>query len=695
MKLFSSARRAQIRTLLIPIAHLSVLQRIVIAFFAVSFFMLFVGDGKQHIVDLLGAIFAISAFYFAGTQTKPVNTIPKYVQLFWTVYIGWSLLSVPFSMSIGYSVTALARICIAYMLYIVIIQHARSGDIQLFAKGLSVFTVLATGVSFFLFLHPGMFTLPSMNLLYPTYGHNHLADILLFALPISYHDLLHQKSYRSVLFLCFIALGFSITFSRGALFIAGLYILFETGLFWTKLNKPFRMAFVIIGFIFVQSLLLFSFTGFQSKTPQSGINLSRLTTKPTFKLDGRLGYWQQAISGFTHSPIMGNGPGSFFLISKLYQKRPQAYSWFAHNFPLETLTEIGIIGFFIVYSFIAVHGIKLRQNLFIPPEKSPENAARTTLFHGIFLTSIYSLIEFNLNYLLIWMVFWSACAFVMTSDRSTTVIKHRDLVLPKTIVLFVLYFYISSILILLIPKKNLYKTTLPLYITPYSVNLVTSLLDNLPKEQTLTDPQLRLITIFHRNDPEVNERLGQFYEKRKRVSEADFFYQRTLAADPRNTRLHNDYFKFLLKSGESTDKIHQELKRLDTIYLQEKDSKILHAITSRETLEKAFTEENITENFPSQDYYVNLYHRMGLSLLPEKADIVKDLWFIMYRQNPGWSYFYIDFASLMKYRFNDTSSAGEILLTCQNDNNAGKHCHEYTVDSLPSYSVLRNNVVLN
>ncbi len=689
------AVRALTGTLRSSITHMSVLQRIIIAFFTVSFLMLFVGDGKQHVVDLLGSIFAISAYYYASVQAKPINTIPRYIHFLWIAYIGLSLTSTIFSISIGYSVSALVRIAIAFILYGVVIRHTRPGDIVTFLTSLSVFTVFATGISFLLFLQPSFLKLPSMNLLYPTYGHNHLADILLLALPISFHSLLNRRSYKSALFFCIVVLGFSITFSRGALFIAGLYIVFQTGLFWAKLNVRYRIAFAMIGFIFIQSLLIFSFTSVHSNIASSGITMSRLAVKPSFRLDARKGYWQQAISGFTRSPFLGNGPGTFYLLSKLHQNLPQKYSWFAHNFPLETLAELGIIGLIIIYILIAIPGIALGRNILFPHEKSPQEAARTILFHGIVLSSIYSLIEFNLNYLLIWMIFWFGCAFVFPPVRTPFSNRMGNTLLSKIVILFLLYYYGTSILILLIPGDTRYSTKLPLYITPYSMHLVTSLLDGLPKEQILTARELGLIKIFHKLDPEVNEHLARFYMARDHMSDADYFFQQSLTGDPQNTNTHNEYFKFLFASGESTEKIYNHIRRLDRIHLSDEDDNALSLAASGKLLEKAFTKENITESVPTPDYYVNLYHRIGLSLLPEEADTVKQLWLIMYHQNPGWSHFYIDFAGLMKYGYNDTVLAEEILQTCQKNTNAGRHCQEFTVETLPTHSVLREHTSFN
>lgn len=657
--------------------------------------MLFVGDGKQHVIDLLGSIFAISAYYYAYTHNKTTHIIPKYIHAFWIAYIGISVLSSIFSISPAYSFTALVRLSIAYLLYDIFFRYSHAGDTQTFMKWLAVFTVVSIILSMGLLLNSNFIFISSMNLLYPTYGHNHLANILLFALPTFFHTLISDKSRKNFILFIIFSIGLLATFSRGALFIAGMYILFQTGIFWKKLKFQYRLALAILGFAFIQSLLVFSYISKNPTHTANDTSIFRLAAKTSLKLDSRIEYWGQAVSGFFRSPLVGNGPGTFFLISKQYQKVPKNYSWFAHNLPLETLAETGLIGFLILFTFIGLLVLSHRKNALFSQEKTQAESARTVIFHGIVLTIMYSLIEFNLNYLLLWMLFWTATGLIFPVPKIHNSDKKQIPWLSKITIAFLLYFYVSSLITLIIPKDVLKHSKVLIYVTPYSVYGVNTYIDNIPDESTLSVFDLALIEKFHTEDPEIHGHLARYFEMRGDKDRADYYFQQTLLRDPQNFQEHNNYFKFLLSSDGNSEKIIKHLQRLDSIHASENDQQILSSFHTSKYAARLFTKENLTENSSTPDYYVNLYHRMGLSLLPFDSDAVKQIWEIMYRMYPGWSYFYIDFAGLMKYRYNDTAFAEKILRTCQQEKDAGRHCKEFTIETLPTHSILRPDVPLS
>jgi O-antigen ligase len=106
-------------------------------------------------------------------------------------------------------------------------------------------------------------------------------------------------------------------------------------------------------------------------------------------LESRLPYWTQAIRSIQMNPWFGQGPGTFLLISKQFQKTPDTNSWFAHSYLLQTFSEVGVFGFiafiFLIVISLQASGINLNKQAILSTE-------RTAAMLGVVLVLIYRLI---------------------------------------------------------------------------------------------------------------------------------------------------------------------------------------------------------------------------------------------------------------------------------------------------------------
>ncbi|MBI3385639.1 hypothetical protein HY031_00990, partial [Candidatus Gottesmanbacteria bacterium] len=151
-------------------------------FFTVA---LFLGDGKQHTVDVFAAAVILLSLAAARYWRMLQRPIPLHAQIFWLALIGYYIARTIASDSVGYSITATMRIIDAYLVYTLFYSIASLRALRLFVYGIVGVACVAVGAAALLLLAPDIATqLPSMNLLYGTYRHNHLADVLVFALPV-------------------------------------------------------------------------------------------------------------------------------------------------------------------------------------------------------------------------------------------------------------------------------------------------------------------------------------------------------------------------------------------------------------------------------------------------------------------------------------------------------------------------------
>ncbi len=227
---------------------------------------------------------------------------------------------------------------------------------ELTLHGLLIVPTALTLVSAVCFFVPGLGSLlPPTNVLYPTYGHNHLNALLLLLYPLAWLFAVRIRSVYAWFIVSIFTVGFIISFGRTALWIAVLQVaaLFVYFSFYTKQGLPknilFRMSGAVILCLIIFTLLMLptthTLTAFKQEYLCSGqvpMKVQQLMCKDML-LENRVLYWKQAIRAFFDYPLYGYGPGTFGLISTKYRQLPQLKTLYAHNGFLEIFAQSGLI----------------------------------------------------------------------------------------------------------------------------------------------------------------------------------------------------------------------------------------------------------------------------------------------------------------------------------------------------------------
>lgn len=196
--------------------------------------------------------------------------------------------------------------------------------------------------------------LPGMNLLHATYGHNHLAALLLLVIPLSWwlasESVKKGQSHRWWLLPLVFNLGLLFSFGRVAVAVGLVQFLV---IFW-QLNKnnllqnhllKFLLKFLLGLFL----IILLSNTFFSTITlfkPKFACPVPRFRRQlcKSISTESRPEYWQWAVKIIQNNFWLGSGPGTFGLAAKKYYRDPFSGSAYAHNAFLEFLAEMGIAG---------------------------------------------------------------------------------------------------------------------------------------------------------------------------------------------------------------------------------------------------------------------------------------------------------------------------------------------------------------
>ena len=114
--------------------------------------------------------------------------------------------------------------------------------------------------------------------------------------------------------------------------------------------------------------------------------LTPYLTNDPIPTDARIAFAKQALLGIKTSPLIGTGPGTFFLLSKRYAQHASQVSVSSHNILLDVLSEYGVLG---TLAFVALI-------IFVVKNASTEGLRRPFLA-SVVLTLLLGLVEQSMD----------------------------------------------------------------------------------------------------------------------------------------------------------------------------------------------------------------------------------------------------------------------------------------------------------
>jgi O-antigen ligase len=225
---------------------------------------------------------------------------------------------------------------------------------------------------FFRFNPNSALVIPGMNLLHATYGHNHIAALLIMLLPIAWFYLFKNMSKFLIFIIVLLSFGLLFSFGRIAVFVGFVELLIIIFFHRKKIlkNKIIKKLFIFIFGFFSLVLIvqiLFSLNLVDDLCPTQFF--SKQLCKP-LKTEMRPKYWSRSLKTVKKYPGFGSGPGTYSLAEKKYLDKPGSGTAFAHNSFLQVGAEEGIIGgvlfvFLMFYLlFLAIsENIKKKSNI--------------------------------------------------------------------------------------------------------------------------------------------------------------------------------------------------------------------------------------------------------------------------------------------------------------------------------------------
>ncbi|MDP2935872.1 MAG: O-antigen ligase family protein [Dehalococcoidia bacterium] len=248
----------------------------------------------------------------------------------------------------------------------------------------------------------GNLALPVMNSIFG--NKNHFGGYLLLLLPLALALYLGSASGREKLaygtVAVFLGSTFMLTYSRGAWFASVPALALVAWAFRGRPRAlvgwlaPIGAASVLVAFLISQS----SLTQTLDLGYQGAIAVARAASGSEGQdtLAPRLDYWQGAIRIMASRPFSGSGLGTYEAVFPTYQRDPQFYSRFTHNFFLQIGAEAGALALIISLVLFGILGVAwVTQLLRTAEARTPPQGLLVGLAAGLIASSLHNLVELD------------------------------------------------------------------------------------------------------------------------------------------------------------------------------------------------------------------------------------------------------------------------------------------------------------
>lgn len=409
-------------------------------------------------------IFSLFAFFFLIYKNhldfSKVGNLGKIISA-WFLFLLSLLFSSFFTHSVPLTLNQLAFYFLSFNFFIFFTLFKKSKLIvEVIIYAVTYVVVALNIISLFLFFFPKYsYPIPEMNLVYSSYGHNHLGALLIMVIPVfCFYSAKFWSENKKKLFYAMTALLFLsiinliVSFGRVVIFIGFLEILVLGLVFYKNVifkKTLFKLLYSILVFAFLIILSLsFSLSVFPSIGKEKfckSVVADDLQNKICKDLseEARLSYWTTAWNGIVDNFLTGYGPGTYNLVNTKYVLSPTNNTSYAHNAYLQTFAEGG---FFVFISFLILMLLNLYQSV-----KTTLGESQPSLNHAILigLVAIFFnvLLDFDWSFLGIFIT--TLLFFVIVLHKQRKNVNNQTFFNNVLIKITKVVFYFSNFLLIL------------------------------------------------------------------------------------------------------------------------------------------------------------------------------------------------------------------------------------------------------
>lgn len=354
-----------------PIVHFSRRDSLILIMVTLMTFGWLTG-GRESAAFLLNAVFSFGLIaILVRSKWRTVAKLEKPTIYFLMAFVGWLFISLLWSINRFNSILMLLSYAEATIIFLVIRNYATTDRFKRALTALLIISATVLSVIGIFYYLTGTYDRAISLFYWP----NPLAAYLLPSFLLSLHYYIIEKKGLHLGLTVVIGTTIVLTFSRASLIIVAISL--GALILVLKDRKRVLQSVCLTATVGIVLAILLSFTRthlFKHKiiNLSSRLGESSQTTTPN-SLSDRLHYWRGAVQIFSFRPIEGVGTGNFKALYPKYQQRVISASSDAHNYYLQTLAELGLIGLllligvivFIIRNFIRTQPRPLDKVIFI------------------------------------------------------------------------------------------------------------------------------------------------------------------------------------------------------------------------------------------------------------------------------------------------------------------------------------------
>jgi O-antigen ligase len=339
--------------------------------------------------------FIATSFLFISLKNKIQINVQGFIFLLFLIF---AAISTIFSVSFSRSILEFFKYISVFQILIIVTNYNQNKkqytDIIILTLLVNTVILSLFNILFRLFHFRFLTTSVIVNLFYSPYGHNHIADLLTLALPLSFYLFRNSapknKVIYGILLLFLIFTGF-LSYSR--------FIYIYTIFLFVWQSDVIKKRKLIIIPVIISFFYLFITIISLLNIDKPFLNLPKQFFKPV-KSELRLDYLKEASIQFQTNPLLGTGLNTFYHWSVRYQNNPNDWSHFVHNHFFEMFSETGLFGglLFLFFIFLLLFH-KIRN---IPDKDEP---IRIFIFIALCGAVIQNLLDFSWHFLSLFVYF--------------------------------------------------------------------------------------------------------------------------------------------------------------------------------------------------------------------------------------------------------------------------------------------------
>lgn len=609
----------------------------------------------RNLFLILPLLFLLTGFILKEFNFK---NIISWQNILWFIFLFFIFSSTIASVSIIRSLPEFFQFLSAFLFFQLFLLTAQKENLRWLAAA-----ILATGfilviISFYYFLPWVAKPTSAMNLFWANYGHSHLADYLILAIPflISFFLTAREKK-KEILWgglLGFYLLAFTLTFSRAAFLSLSLITLFlllflNSQKSWKK-TLVFCLALFPIMILFLSVFFSLHPLGIKAKTIQPNHWLVKQLVKPELH-SGRVNYWTQTWEGFLAKPLFGWGWGTFELVSLQFQKIPNNWSKYAHNFYLQILVENGIFAFLALLIFLTLCLVNIWRLV-----KKNKDPVIVGAFAAVLTSSLHSFFDYDWHFPAVFLTFLALLAnlIVLTKPKQFLVKKKKIKIYPTILIIFAVFsfvFFVLQQLGVYFLLKDDYKNALRF--TPWFIYAYCKSPDKYFQNVLQTDEIAEHFIYFKSQDSHIYSCIAQSYLTQGESDKAEEYLKKAIYLNP----LGNiDDYKKLIKIYDDLDK-NNDKENLKWF------------------LASKIRDDNSSPEFGSS--FAKIFYVWGKEYLEQK-DYDKTIfwWQKAIQFLPEWDYFHLELASLY-FKMDYLNQGRKTLENCLKFKYAQDQCLKY------------------